>query len=358
MRRILFLIFILYHPFVFGQGGIEDPHAKLDKAVDLMDNGFPDEAIKLLQEAKSMDKKNYIYDYEMAYAYYIKKDNKKALELFRETLKYKDNTDQCYQMAGNFYDLNGEPEKALQTYNEGIKKFPSSGRLYLEKGNVFWGQKKYLEALPNYEKGIQVDPTFPSNYYRACIIFCNTEEPVWGMIYGEIFMNLEKNTKRTGEISKLLYTTYVDRIKIKGDTTHVSFSKNNTVKISDTQNLAAFKMPYGSGVYEPVLLLSVTGENAIDINTLDSIRTRFVDNYFKQTFSQGYPNVLFDYQKKLKENSFLSAYNHWLLMKGDEAAFHNWKDGNSTYWDSFIEWFEENSLQVTEANVFYRQKYE
>lgn len=63
-------------------------------------------------------------------------------------------------------------------------------------------------------------------------------------IYGEIFMNLERNSTRTFEISKLLYDTYKSQITFNKDTIHVSFSKNNIINVD--------KVNYKKGLILPL----------------------------------------------------------------------------------------------------------
>ncbi|NJK94957.1 MAG: tetratricopeptide repeat protein, partial [Bacteroidales bacterium] len=275
MKQILFCIFLSVTGVVFSQNKSELAESNVKKAVKLIDDGFPDEAIALLQQAKRLDKDNYIYDYEIGYAYFLKEEYKSSLIFYEKAVKYKNSNDQCFQMLGNLLDISGKPEEALKTYDKGLKKFPKSGRLYLEKGNVFWNQQKYLEAIRFYEDGIAAEPRFPSNYYRATLIYCNSAEPVWGMIYGEIFMNLEKNSKRTAEISKMLYDTYKNQIQILDDTVKVRFSKMNKVISNVFEDSITDQIPFGIGVYEPILLISIGKVTAININTLDSIRSNF-----------------------------------------------------------------------------------
>ena len=354
-RLLLLSIFMLSCLHSNSQSNKDVAKNKTAKAIELMDNGNIDESIKLLEEAKKLDPNSYIYDYEKAYAYYLKQDYKTSLKLYKDVVKYDDITDQCFQMLGNLYDVNGEPEKALSAYDKGLKKFPKSGRLYLEKGNVYWGQKKYATALPLYESGITVEPMFPSNYYRATLLFLNSTEQVWGMIYGEIFINLEQNSKRAAEISKLLYDVYKAQIKFKlGDTVSVSFSKNNTININDLKDIQNFKLPFGVGAYEPVLLMSIVNEKEINLNSLDRIRKNFVENYFKNEYITKYPNVLFDYHNYILKAGHMEAYNHWLLLKGDETGFNQWLEANKFKFDNFLEWLKDNKINITEKNVFCR----
>jgi tetratricopeptide (TPR) repeat protein len=333
---------------------------KKEKAVELMDNGNPDESFPRLEEAKKLDPGTFVYDYEIGYAWAIKKDYPKAIDALKLSLKYPDSNDRCYQMLGNMYDYNGETERALKTYDDGLKKYPNSGRLYLEKGNLYWIQKKYNESLPFYEQGIKADPSFPSNYYRAAILFCNSEEEVWGMIFGEIFINLEPDTKRTGEISKLLYETYKSEIRFTSDTSFtVSFSKNNVINltVNDLKHFDKVKLPYGSLIYEPVMMLSVIGETKIDLASLDRIRDRFITNYYSDEKNMKYPNVLFEFQKRVRDAGFLQAYNFWLLSSGDSDAFNTWKEANSDKWSGFVGWMNKNGLVLDENNRFTRDQY-
>ncbi len=325
----------------FGQSDAEIARAKCEEAIQLMDNGKVDESIVLLKEAQKLDSKSMTYPYEMAFAHYLKEDYKESVQILEKLLKHPDVTEIVYQLLGNSYDMLGKPDKALKTYDAGLKKFPTSGALYLEKGNVYWLQKEYDQALPFYEKGIEVAPTFPSNYYRAAIIYCNSDEEVWGMVYGETFINLERNTQRTADISALLYETYKDGIIFANDTTvAVSFCRNTVITLDELQ---ALKIPFGSA-YESTLLLSVADEKSIDLNSLDRIRTRFLEEYYHLKYNEQYPFALFDYQNKLKTAGHLEAYNHWILMAGDEEAFAKWMADNARKWDDFVKWFNENQF--------------
>lgn len=329
------------------------------EAIELMDNGQVDESIPLLKEAEKLDPDNYIYSYELAYAHYMKQDYRTAEKFLKRLLKHKDVTDQTYQMLGNAYDMQGKPAKAIQAYEQGLERFPSSGKLYLEMTVMQLGKQDYDRALAYAEKGIEVDPLYPSNYYWAAKLFLHSTEEVWGMIYGEVFMNLERGTARTAEISKLLYDTYLSGITITSDTSFtISFSQNATLHIDDLTAPDGPKLPYGMSVYEPTLMAAlVNNGDTIDMEALDRLRSSFVDLYYEQGHHERYPNVLFAFQKRLQELGHLEAYNHWVLMKGDEAAFDAWHEENSEKWARFVDWFGENPMEVNEANKFQRGRY-
>lgn len=358
IKIIGLIMFIMIGQLAFGQSDQENALKKAIKAVEFIDNGKFDEGIKLLKEAQKLDPDRIDYPYEIAYAYCLKEDYKAAIKILEKIVDHKSVTDQVFQLLGNCYDLMGKSDKAFDAYDEGLKKFPNSGKLYLEKGNVYWGQKNYETALSLYEKGIEVDPSFPSNYYRATLIYCNSKTEVWGMIYGEIFMNLETNSKRTAEISKLLYDTYKSEIQFKNDTTiSVSFCQLATMSINAFDDPGNVKLPFGMMIYEPILMLSTVHEKGIDLNSLDRIRTRFIESYFKNGHDKKYPNVLFEYQYKILKAGHLEAYNHWLLLKGDEEGFEKWKAANEDKWDKFVEWISDNPLKLDSTHKFYSRQY-
>ena len=327
------------------------------EAVKLMDNGKFDESRKLLAEAQKLDPENLVYPYEMAFAYQLQRDYKKGIKILEGIKSKKGFSDAYYGMLGSLYDYDKQPEKALKTYDAGLKKFPRSGKIYLEKGVMLVGQTQYAQALYSFERGIEVEPTFPSNYYWATKLYLNSDNEIWGMLYGEIFMNMERNTKRTAEISKMLYNTYQQEIKLTSDTTaKVSFAKNviSFDKKSKPEDLLkSLSIPYSKMQYETSLVLSLTGEKTIDLVSLNRIRSRFVDVIFQQTEKQTQPNLIYTFMKDVKDAGQMEAYNYWLLMKGDEPAFIAWKDANPEKWESFSNWFVKFPLVITEQNKFH-----
>lgn len=359
LAPVLVVFLILSVSVCNAQSNKETALQKAREAVRLEDKeGKVDEAIKLLEEACTLDPDNITYPYELAYAYEAKKDYKKASDIVEKLLTHKDATGRVYQLLGNLYDFQGKPAKAIETYEAGLKKFPAAGELYLELGNMNLATKEYNKALGYYEKGIEADPAFPSNYYWAAKLFLNSDEEVWGMIYGEIFVNLERNSKRTAEISKLLFDTYKSQIKFTSETAFtVSFSKTAVIDVSSLKDPSKFKLPFGNGCYEMLLTMAVIGEKSIDIRSLDKIRSRFISAYFSGDHSRNYPNILFDYEKQVKDAGHAEAYNHWIVMKGDPDGFQKWYDLNQDKWNAFTAWFSEHRLMLDPSHKFYRAQY-
>lgn len=362
------LVLMLVSGSAYAQQDSLQAREKAIAAIRFMDSGEPEKSIPLLEEAARLDPKNPDYPYEIAYASYLMKDYEKSVDILRKLARRDDANDRVYQLLGNSYDMAGQKEKAIETYDKGLKLFPASGNLYLERGVMEMMGKEYNKALAYFEAGIAAAPMYASNYYWAAKIFGNyTEEEVWGMIYGEIFLNLERNTRRTTEISKMLYLIYKSEIKIAGDSASVSFSKNNVINLTyDDQGgpealaeqLKKLKMPYGGMVYEPNLLMAVTSEKIINLQSLNRIRSRFLELYQQKFRGMAkVPVVLFDYQQQVKDAGFLEPYNYWILGYGQEQDFLDWRAANRDLLDRFLEWVKDHRLAINEETRFYRARY-
>ena len=356
--RIFIIVMLVLSQISFAQTNEEIAIEKTKEAIYLMDNGNIEDALLLLKEAQKLDAKNIHIPYETALANYLKKDYATSIEILKKLKKHKDVNPQIFQMLGNSYSMNGERKNAIKEYEEGLKKYPNSGILHLERGNMEMFVENYNDALQYYETGIKVDPAFPSNYYWAAKIYCNSTEEVWGMIYGEIFMNLERNSNRTVEISQLIFDTYKSEIQFPEENkASVSFSKNAIISMAQLSDPENFKLPFGVGIYEITLILALVQEKEININSLDRIRTNFLKLYYDNKNQEKYPNALFDYQNKIFAAGHMEAYNHWILMQGDWEGFEKWNEENMDKWNQFVDWFIDNPIVLNEGNKFYREQY-
>lgn len=358
MKQSLIVFFLLITPTLFAQSNKEIAVEKTNEAIRLMEDGKTKESIVLLKECKKLDPENYVYSYEIAFAHTIDKDYKKALKELKRTKEYKNINSQVYQMSGNCQSYLGKPEKAIVEYETGMKLFPEAGNLHLEKGNIFLQQEKYNEAVRNYENGIKVDPMYPSNYFRLAKLYTNSKnDKLSGLIYGEIFMNLERTTARTQEMSELLYQTYQKSITLGTDSSSTDFCDIvmtlNDSDLKDMEN-GKFKLPF-CAIFGKNFILGLIMKKELNLTTISEMRASFLENYFKEDYKD-YPNVLFSYQKKIMDTGHFEAYNHYLLQIGVTEQFESWLENNQQKYDDFVEWYlkEENILDVNKENLFLR----
>ncbi|MCB0397144.1 MAG: tetratricopeptide repeat protein [Flavobacteriales bacterium] len=327
------------------------------QAIELMESGQIDASVELLEKAQKLDPDNISFPYEIGYAYYLGKNYGKAAKVLKGLLDHPKVMDRVYQMLGNAYDMDGKKDKAISAYEAGINKFPNSGMLYLERGIMELMAKDYAKALWYFEKGIEADPEFSSNYYRAAQIYLISTDEFWGLIYGEIFINMEGNTPRAAEISKSMFDVYKSEITFSGDTSAQVSLSSSEINMTAEDLGQELKLPYGLMVYEMVMTVSLLSEKEINLASLHRIRSRFVENYFSMEHDKKYPNILFDLQKEVLDAGHMEAYNYWILRRGDEEEFKAWKEKNEEKWDAFHNWFREHSLMMSIDHRFYRGQY-
>jgi len=270
-------------------------------------------------------------------------------------LAYKGINSQVFQLLGNNYSMSGNEKEALNTYKKGLNTFPNSGNLYLEIGSIYLMNEDYNRAIQNYERGIEAEPQFASNYYRLAKLYLNSNDKLTGLIYGEIFMNLERTTERTQEISELLFTTYSESIHLSKDSSRIDFCEiiidAETIELEQDE----LKLPL-CAIFGKNFILSIIGHEELNLKSLSAMRSKFIEYFFEEDW-KNYPNVLFNYQKKMKDEGVLNAYNHYLFQISNPAAFNEWHSNNEKEYETFAKWYTtlDNYLIINNENKFIRK---
>jgi hypothetical protein len=326
----------------------DNPASKeINEAIKEMDAGNFSQSRVILEGVLKQDSTNYDAWYEYAYSYYMQKDYAKAVQIMQTQTDHAEATDQLWQMIGNSQDIMGNSEDALATYAKGMERFPHSGRLYVESGNIFLIKGEIEKAIPYYEKGIQMAPEFPSNYYRLARIFCNSENEIWGLIYGEIFINLERNTQRTREMSAILYQTYQNIFLFGKDGVGTSFAKDMT----------PFTMEFEATMATAAAQYQLSNKKpSINVASLLSIRKEFLKIWMQSESAKQYPVILFDFWQGIDDMNFFECYHYWAFSQAPNDQFEKWRKANETNFGYFVKWYNPNPIVITEANYFSRSK--
>lgn len=272
---------------------------------------------------------------DLAFTYYLQRDYVKALEAAKPLPERPDADVQCFQILGMVYKAIEERKDCEKLYKAGLKKFPNSGVLYNEYGEMLWTKEDY-SAIKYWEKGIEVDPNFSGNYYNAAKHYYLTYDKVWGLIYGEIFLNLESYSKRTAEIKDLLLEGYKKL-----------FSENNL------QNRQEVKNPFVAA------FLGIMAKNAPQVSTgitpesLTVLRTRFVLDWFDKE-AEKFPFRLFEYQRQLLKEGMFDAYNQWIFGAAQNLpAFQNWTSTHAASYNQFTG-FQKGRVFKVPAKQYYQ----
>lgn len=370
-KGILIVVMVLLSSIGYAQSDKDKAVDLCKEAIHLMDNGDVKKSLELLDQARELDPKNMTYIFETGYAYYISGDFAEAVVYFKKAMKDKKLTDTHFTMLGNAYDSNKQPKKALATYLKGIKKFPNSGKLYVELGILALNNELINEAITYWEKGVEVEPNYASNYYYLTTMFCQSQEPIWGLMYGEIFRQLEPKSNRSIEISKLLFDTYAGLYEAKSDTsgTFNLTKKGFQIVVTDVDDLMkSIKkgrlLPF-EGTYATSFTIAGAdwslNPDSVSIDKIHNLRQRFVNNWFgdKKDY-KNFPNTLLDYQKKVSDAGYLKYYDYWIFLGGHIDSFEAWYEveENNVKFGEFLEWYNSNPLMLTKKNYVHRLQYE
>ena len=186
------------------------------RAKSFMNAGDFENALLVLRQALILAPNDLELGKDLVLTYTLKRDFARARENVI-TLCDRPNADVvCFQLAGNVFKALEETKECERYYKIGLKKFPNSGPLYSEYGELLWSSKD-PRAIQLWEKGIQTDPGYGGNYYNAAVYYYYTTEKVWGLIYGEIFINLEGLSERSRSMRETLLKGYKEKLFIDAD---------------------------------------------------------------------------------------------------------------------------------------------
>lgn len=179
--------------------------AAIREGVALHDRGDFDGAIRKYEAVLAENPANIIALYELSYAYSVKKDYKKALEVALRGAGYKsEQLAGFYLLAGNNLDLLGEPDRAIEIYKKALKQFPDSGLLHYNLALTYRNKGKPDEAKKSLKTGLAVAPDHASSHLMLAAIFHQGGYKTPTLLAAARFLVLEPASQRSPAAIKLL----------------------------------------------------------------------------------------------------------------------------------------------------------
>jgi tetratricopeptide (TPR) repeat protein len=318
----------------FSQTTATDTKSAQETARAFTRQGDYTNALVVLTEALKKEPQNIELTKDIAFNYYLEKEYDKGIGVAKGLVDRPDADVTSYQILALLYKAIGQVKECDKLYKSGIRRFPHSGVLLNEYGEMLWAKQDY-SAIRYWEKGIEIDPNFSGNYYNAARYYFFTKDKVWGLVYGEIFLNLESYTKRTAEIKDLLLEGY------KKLFTDVNMQKDQDMK-----------SPFIVAYVNIVGKLGFTVAQGITAESLTVLRTKFIINWF-DTYPTNYPFRLFDYQRQLLKSGMFDAYNEWLFGAADNlTAFQTWSTTHATEYNRFVDFQKGRVFKMPEGQYY------
>jgi tetratricopeptide (TPR) repeat protein len=346
----LFALLLLIMPLLVYSQSSDDSWESIEltkEAVKLIRDNRLSEAMKKLKEAQKLDGENFAADYWIAKIHFKKGEYQKSLDIMERIMKGSHKEDVMYQLLGNSYYRLGQKEKAMEIYKKGLSDFPYSGAIHFELGNADNESGNTTGAFRNYEYGIRFDPEYSDNYYSASKMLLK-EGNHWGIIYGEIYLNMEPYTVEWKEMSKLMYDTY--KMKFTGTESPVDPANllvSDTAKTPfDAAYLAALEPSLKNNTSEPFSLY-----------ILNDIRKKFIEYWLENGSDSKFPNALFTFQKRMLDDGYFELYNYYMFSEGADDEYSVYYDNHTSNIKSFKKWWRKNYLTMTNKNSIYRSFY-
>lgn len=334
MRKgLLFLLIMLAGLTILAQDDVKSLQLK---AREFTQQGDYPNAQLVLNKAIQQSPENIDLQNDLLFNYYLSQDYAKAVELGKKLIAVPNADIRSYQILGLSYRNIEEVKESEKLYRAGIRAYPNSGVLFNEYGEFLVSRKKLEEAIDWWEKGIAADPNYSGNYYNAAKYYYVSTDKVWGLIYGEIFVNLESYSRRTPEIKQMLLDGY------KKYYTNLNSLKSPNEKNSFEQTFTTLLNKY-----------SATMGIGVTAASLTMMRTKFLLDWYEKEPGK-FAFRLFDYQRQLTREGYFEAYNQWLFGAAQSLPdFQQWTQANQKAYDGFIE-FQKGRVFKIPAGQNYR----
>jgi len=278
------------------------------------------------------------YDITKGYVFvsYLKKDYQTALENGKNLLDLPTVDVQTFQIMANVFSALDNRKELEKLYKKSIEKFPNSGVLKSEYGEFLAKKGKPEAAIAMWESGIKSEPSIAANYYFAAKYYSNFGNPIWTVIYGETFINIERLTARTTEAKNLLLKNY--KLLYTNADAFANIEKNGDAFTKTVAQLLSAQAT-----------LTIEG---ITPTTLAAIRSNMLAAWYANKYNEKYPFYLFDYLKGLEQNKVFSAYNHWLFGAANPTEYSTWTAANKQQNDAFFQLYR-TSIFLPVLNQYY-----
>lgn len=332
---------------VFAQTSWPSPEVEqmYQQARNYLTSGNIRQAVVTYQQAIQLAPDVMVLRRDLAQAYQLSGNYQDAYKQLEPVIKSGAADEQCFQIAAASLVAQGEAKKSKSILSKGIERFPHSGLLYHELGKQYDDVNDEENALKAWLDGIEAEPGYHVNYYEAGRTYMISNKPVWAIIYGEMFINMEQQTPRANETRKMLLAAYKKLYYTPVTGELLGFGQNKKEIVGSFE--AAVKATYMK--LAPVVSDGITTENLI------MLRTRFLMEW-QTAYAAQYPFTLFKFQDDLLRNGNFDVYNQWMFGRAEnQQQYDAWNKFHEGEVKAFTAWVGQHRLMPV-AGDFYNDK--
>lgn len=338
MKNYLIILFVFAASFCYAQPS-QDAAALHQTAQTFLKQGDYENAVLVLTKALQMQPNDLQMTKDLLFAYYLKRDFTKAMEVGKPLITRADADVQSYQMVGLVYKSIAEDKEAEKLYKTGLLKFPNEGILYSEYGELI-ANKEPDRAQKLWEKGIEADHNHSSNYYFLSKQYAQKGDIIWSILYAEIFLNMESFTARSTEMKNILLEQYKKFFIVGYKAPPIDPKKKNVIL-------------FASAVAEILNKQQSQAAYGITPETLVVIRTRFILDWYNK-YAAKFPFKLFEHQKQLLQQGMFEAYNFWLFgPAANLKTYQTWQQYHQQDLNTFLDFIRSKVFKIPEGQQYH-----
>lgn len=303
------------------------------------------EAIIRYQQAIQIAPEVVLLYRELAHAYYLAQGYDEAIKTLQPIIDKKKADPETYKIMAQCLVAIDETKKARKLLREAIAVYPNSGALYYQMGLMYENEGEFVYAIESWLDGIEKDPTYHINYYEAARFYINTDKVVWAILYGEIFINIEQQTKRSYDARALVLNAYQKLF--------TSLSTGDIPKFGSGNNKG--RVSFEEAVYDTYIKLSPVMSDGFTTENLIMLRTRFIMDW-TLTHAEKYPFTLFARHDDMIRNGYFDMYNQWLFGRVENAQqYEAWQKFHPNAIPALEQWLSRNPYRPS-MDEFYNEK--
>lgn len=316
------------------------------QATEQLSKGYLQQAILTYKQLIPLAPDQIVLYRDLGKAYYLTQDYVQAYKTLEPLIKSDDADAQSYQIMAASLKASGEKKKTRSILLKGIDRFPRSGLLYHDLGLFYEDDNDMPKALEAWLTGIEVKPSYHLNYYEAARAYAQSDKPIWTILYGEVFVNMELRTPRSEETRKMVFDAYRKLY---------STVPADVMAYGKTQDRDVI-LPFEETVLDIYMKLAPVVSDGITAENLTQLRTRFIMDWFTQNNGVRYPYNMFSYQDSMIRYGYYEIYNEWLFGKAEnEQLYEAWNRYHVGDMEDLDVWFREHPFRPLNSD-FYNDK--
>jgi hypothetical protein len=362
-RRLQTLILILGIGTTIGvQGQPRHAMRTLERAVAAMNTKRYADAEAILRRLIKQYPRYNDARYELALALAMQRKYDEALRLSTElcdTLQpITAQREQYYQLLGDLYREQDDTTRAFEAYSIGLIRFPNSARLRVQRAVLLLENGLHDSARAEIERAIEADPSYPLSYYWGARVYRFSSEPLWAILYAEIYLNMRPNSSRADEMSAIWYNLFREIVEQYDEKQQIELWQPTKSEMYSSAERLPFPEAYRTTLTECISTLRFNRDFELPIASLDTLLRCFTARWQSKGYDTVYTNILIARYEQLEREGLLGAYVHVLAQFGKPMQFDDYAKKNQRILRRLEQWINRHPLQITHENYMSRSRWQ